>query len=524
MSDPASLRSFVANEFVAGSGAPTPLLNPATEEVVAEVRSGGVDVVRAYAFARETGAKNLRALPFRERAARLKKLADLMHGKRDELLDLGVLNAGNTRSDAKFDVDGAASVLAAYAELGATLPESGSWLKDGDAIAIGASSRLVGQHVWVPIEGVALLINAFNFPAWGFIEKAAAAWLSGVPVVCKPATATSFMTARLVERIVESGILPEGALTLLLGQPVGMLEALDERDAIGFTGSAATGAHLRQMQNVRAKSIRLNVEADSLNSAILGADVEPGSETFDLFVNDVYRDLTQKTGQKCTAIRRAFVPASFSEAVKDALVSRLMDLDDSKIGDPSLDGVRMGPLAGKGALAAAKEALGKLRAGGKVAHEGSPRLVCKPGFEGKGFFMAPTLFEAELSTLPNAVNEIEVFGPVSTLIAYDDAIAMRSCVKAGGGSLVAAVYSDDRAFLRDCVHAFAASHGRVVMGTKKTAGGSIGPGTALPQLKHGGPGRAGGGEELGGLRAMHFTMHRVAVQGYGPFVDAIVGG
>lgn len=513
-----ALQSYLSGEFVTGSGPRTPLLNPATEEVVAEVASEGLDIARAYEYARSVGARNLRALSFAERAARLKKVADLIHGKRDELLELGIVNAGNTRSDAKFDVDGAAAVLAHYAELGATLPQSGAWM-DGEPAAFGASARVIGRHVRVPIDGVALLINAFNFPAWGFIEKAAAAWLAGVPVVTKPATATAWMTARLVALIVESGILPEGALSLVLGQPKGLIELLDERDALAFTGSAATGAMLRAAENVRVRSVRLNVEADSLNSAILGPDVETGSETFDLFVNDVFRDLTQKSGQKCTAIRRAFVPESLEESVIDALSSRLADV---KIGDPSLD-VRMGPLAGKGALAAATEALAKLKAGTKVAFAGKAEFQRKPGFEGKGFFAAPTLFRASVSSLPAVVNQIECFGPASTVISWDDTVAMRECVKAGGGSLVAAVYSDDRAFLKETVLDLAASHGRIVIGCKKTAGGSIGPGTAMPQVKHGGPGRAGGGEELGGPRALEFYTQRVAIQGYGPFVDAILG-
>lgn len=514
---PELLKSYLAGAFVSGSGTRAALLNPATEEVVAEVASDGLDVAAGYAFAREIGAKNLRALSFHERAARLKKLADLIYSKRDELLELGIVNAGNTRSDAKFDVDGAASVLAHYAEIGATMPATGAWL-DGEPAAFGASSRVIGRHVRVPIDGVALLVNAFNFPAWGFIEKAAAAWLAGVPVVTKPATATAWMTARLVALIAESGILPEGALSLVLGQPKGLIEELDERDALAFTGSAQTGAALRAMENVRAKSVRLNIEADSLNSAILGPDVEAGNETFELYINDLFRDLTQKSGQKCTAIRRAFVPESLVESVLDALTSRLSDV---KIGDPSLD-VRMGPLAGKGAFASANEALAKLKAGAKVAHAGKAEFQKKPGFEAKGFFFAPTIFSASVSALPSVVNEIECFGPVSTIIAWDDAAAMRRCVKAGGGSLVAAVYSDDRAFLKETVLDLAASHGRIVLGNKKTAGGAIGPGTAMPQVKHGGPGRAGGGEELGGLRALEFYTQRVAIQGYGPYVDAIL--
>lgn len=518
------LRSFLAGGWVAGSGTPLSLLNPATEEVVAAASSSGLDCDAALRHARTAGGAGLRRLDFKQRGELLKALAARIHECRDELIDCGIRNAGNTRNDAKFDVDGAAAVCQAYGELAETLPAAGQgWLRDGAQVPLGRTSKSAGQHVLCPIEGVAVLINAYNFPAWGMLEKAACAWLAGVPVLAKPATATALMAHRLVEILLESRLLPDGALSLLVG-PVGdLLERLDERDAVAFTGSSATGAAIRGLAGVRARSLRLNVEADSLNAALLGPDVTPGSDTFHQFVNDVARDMTQKAGQKCTAARRLFVPEGLMEAVTAALAPHL---EEARAGDPALEGVRMGPLATRGAREAVQAGLARLLTEADVACAGRDDFLVRDGFAGKGFFQAPVLLRARDAAAARAVHEVEVFGPVATLLAYGaggerDAVA-REVLK-GGGSLVASVYSDDREFLRRTVRGIAAGHGRVYVGSRKSAGGA-GPGTALPQLKHGGPGRAGGGEELAGERGLHFYMQRVALQGYGPLLEWIAGG
>lgn len=512
-----NLKSFLGGEWVAGSGEPARLLNPATEEVVAETSTQGLDLGAALGWCREVGRAGLAKTSFRERGEMLKKLAGLIHEHRDELMECGVINAGNTRGDAKFDVDGAAAVLAAYAEMAEELPD-GNWLRDGDPVVLGRSSRLSGQHVLVPIEGVAILINAYNFPAWGMMEKAACAWLAGVPVLTKPATATALMAHRLVEVVLESGILPEGALSLLSGSVGDLLAHTDERDAVAFTGSNATGATIRGLDNLRSRSVRLNIEADSLNAAILGPDVESGSETFDQFTNDVVRDMTQKAGQKCTAIRRIFVPENTVDAVVERLVSHL---EDTVVGDPAVDGVRMGPLANGSALRSVKEGLAALREETEVAWAGSDDLRVRDEYKGKGFYHPPVLLRAKADHQGGAVHSLEVFGPVSTIVPYTDTETLTDRVRSGGGGLVASIYTDDRAFLKPVVAGIAASHGRLYIGSKKVAG-SAGPGTALPQLKHGGPGRAGGGEEMAGLRGLHFYMQRVALQGYGPLIEALL--
>ncbi len=512
------LRSFLSGRWHAPSGKRVALVNPATEDVVAETSSDGLDLKAALAFARDVGRANLAKLSFAERGQRLQKLADLVHEKRDHLIEAGVVNAGNTRGDAKFDVDGAAATLAAYADEAARIGGAGGWLVDGEAAPIGRSAKLAGQHVWVPIEGAAVHVNAFNFPAWGLLEKAACAWLAGVPVVSKPATATALMAWRLAELIVESGILPDGAFSFLAGPAADLLDHVDERDAVAFTGSSDTGAWMRGLEHVRRKSVRLNVEADSLNAAVLGPDVT-GEETFDLFVNDVVRDMTQKAGQKCTAIRRVFVPEATLDSVKDALTSRLVDV---RVGDPAQDGVTMGPIATASALKNVTDGLARLTRESRVVHRGAAEFARRPDRAAKGFFQEPVLLEVDVDSTADAVHSIEVFGPCATLIPYrgaDGVGRMIRDVKRGGGGLVASIYTDDRAFLRTAVDGLAASHGRLFIGSKKSAGGSPGPGTALPQLLHGGPGRAGGGTELGGVRGLHLYMQRVALEGYGPLVE-----
>lgn len=511
------LTSYLSGQWVAGTGKPASLLNPATEEVVAETSSEGLDLKGALAHARDVGGPALRAMTFGARGEMLQKVADLIYEHRDELIECGVVNAGNTRGDAKFDVDGASATLHAYAEFAKDLPD-GPWLPDGDSVEIG-SKKVAGRHVFVPLEGVAVHINAFNFPAWGMMEKAACAWLAGVPVLTKPATATALMAHRLVELVVASGILPAGALSCLTGPAADLLDHVDERDMVAFTGSSDTGAWIRQIEHVRKKSVRLNVEADSLNAAVLGPDVERGSETFDLFVGDVYRDMTQKAGQKCTAIRRVFVPEASIDAVKEALIERL---EGTVIGDPAVDGVRMGPIASASALKAVRAGLEKLEKDAKVAWRGEDVFKAREGFEGKGFFQAPTLLEVAADADASSVHAVEVFGPVTTLVSYTDDAAAFAAVKRGGGGLVCSIYTDDRAFLKASVQAVAVAHGRLYLGSKKMAGGAPGPGTALAPLQHGGPGRAGGGSELGGLRGVLHNMQRVALQGYGPLLDWLV--
>jgi oxepin-CoA hydrolase/3-oxo-5,6-dehydrosuberyl-CoA semialdehyde dehydrogenase len=497
------------------------LVNPSTEEPVAEASSEGVDFAAALAFARDVGGPALRSRTFAQRAEMLRAMAQAIHAKRDELLDLAMRNGGNTRSDAKFDIDGASGTLTAYADLGQSLGEC-RWLADGEPVNLGRSSRVSGQHVLVPRAGVAVHVNAFNFPAWGLAEKAAVALLAGMPVISKPATATGLVSYRIVELLVESGALPPGALSFIAGSTGDLLDRLGGQDVLAFTGGHSTGLMLRSKQNLLVNSAHVNIEADSLNAAVLGLDVERGSDTWGVFLSDVARDISQKTGQKCTAIRRVFVPREQLEAVLEDLTDRLSTV---RVGDPTADGVTMGPVSTASQLREVRDGIAKLTAdGARVVLGGAEPVQGRGVPEGKGYFVAATLLAVDDSSRGGVVHEHEVFGPVATVVPYDSAAEAVALVRRGGGGLVSSVYTEDRAFAADVVMGIAPFHGRVTVVNAKVSGAWLGPGTVLPQLLHGGPGRAGGGEELGGLRGMGLYLQRTALQGYGPLVDHIVAG
>ena len=505
------LRSFVGGRWLDGDGAPQQLLNPATEELLAETASGGIDLAAGLEFARVRGGAALRALSFAERGALLKAVAKALHAGRDQLLDLEVANGGNTRSDAKFDVDGAISTLHHYADLGASLGAA-KFLADGEGIQLGRTPRFHGQHIAVPRTGVAVHVNAFNFPAWGFAEKAAAALLAGMPVLVKPATSSAMAAHRAVELVIEKNILPEGALSLLAGSPRDLLQHLGAQDVLAFTGSGDTAAKLRALPNIIAESVRVNVEADSLNAAVLGPDVEPGSEMFETFLEDVLRDMTQKAGQKCTAIRRIMIPDGVAAAVGEEMATRLGEL---RVGNPADEGVQMGPLANAAQVADVRKGVERLSQEGKSLFRGKAPE--------KGFFMPPVLFSYAAGAPAAALHEREVFGPVASLLAYPGAAGEAAAMVARGmGGLVCSAYSEDANWLEEIVFALAPLHGRIFLGHPKIEF-SPGPGTVLPQLVHGGPGRAGGGEELGGARALAFYSQRVALEGSRPVIDKLLG-
>jgi oxepin-CoA hydrolase/3-oxo-5,6-dehydrosuberyl-CoA semialdehyde dehydrogenase len=507
------LRSHVGGSFIEPVGKATTLVNPATEEPLAEVATGAIDWGRAVAWSRTIGGEALRALTFAERGQLLKALSKLVHGHRDELIALAIANGGNTRGDAKFDIDGAAGTLAAYAELGAQLGNV-KFLVDGETIQLTRSVRFVGQHIAVPRRGVAVHVNAFNFPAWGMLEKAAVALLAGVPVISKPATSTAIVANRIVELILEAKILPPGALSFVAGSIGDLLAHLDGQDVLAFTGSADTGRMLRGDRGVVAASVRVNVEADSLNAAILAPDLARDSDGYALFIADVVRDMTQKTGQKCTAIRRVLVPEAMLESVREDLGERLGAI---KIGDPAREDVGMGPVATKKQLEDVRAGIARLREECDSVFGGDGATA-----ETRGFFVSPVLLETRDAATAKAVHDIEVFGPVATLLSYaGEADAAVTLAVRGGGSLVASVYSDDRAFLGETALGLAAHHGRLFLGSSKLAGHAVGPGTVLPQLVHGGPGRAGGGEELGGARGLAFYLSRTAIAGDKPIVEAL---
>lgn len=509
------LSSYVAGRWFEGTGTPAPLVNPATESVIAETNADGIDMGEVLTHARTVGGPALRAMSFAERAALLKDMSKLLHGAREELLDLAQANCGATRGDAKFDVDGAIGTLAHYATVGEGLAArmgERRFLVDGDSFPLARGPRFVGQHLWTTRQGVAVHVNAFNFPVWGTFEKVAVAFLAGVPVITKPATATALAAWRAVQVLVESGRLPAGSLQFIAGGTGDLLSRLGSQDALAFTGSNATGAMLRGTAGFAERGVRVNVEADSLNATVLAPDVEVGSECWNTFVRNIVTDMTQKTGQKCTAIRRILVPRERLEDVREALTDRLSGV---VAGDPTTDGVTMGPVSTRSQL---RDVLAGVQAlvdsGAKVLTGGPTRIEGRNVAAGTGYFVAPTLLEVADGAAPGPVHDLEVFGPCATILPYDGGAGVAACIVAmGQGSLVTSVASDDRAWIEEFVLGAASSLGRLMVVSSKIADQPIAPGMVLPTLVHGGPGRAGNGEELGGERGLAFYMQRTALQG-----------
>lgn len=516
-----TLESYLAGEWRRGdaSGNAT-LVNPATEAAIAETSSKGLDLRAALEYGRNVGGTNLRAMTFAERGAVLKAMSKALYDARDVLLDDSTANNGATRSDGKFDVDGATGTLAYYAAIGAKLGDA-KVLADGEGEQLLRSPRYFGRHMRSSLRGVAVHINAFNFPAWGTFEKAAVSILAGVPVLTKPATSTALTAFRAMKILVDAKVVPEGAMQFLCGGAGDLLSHMGSQDVLAFTGGASTGRMLRSHENLVAKSVRVNVEADSLNASILGADVEPGSETWNMFLRDVAKEITQKTGQKCTATRRLFVPASRIDDIQEELSARLGEI---KTGDPSLEEVRMGPLATAQQLRDFRAGIGLLvESGAKVVFGDASKCDAIGAKDGKGYFVAPMLLRANDAKGARAVHEHEVFGPSSTLMPYDSAAEAAELVALGEGSLLTSLYADERESVKTLAREVAPYTGRLFLGSAKIAEQASPPGAVLPSCIHGGPGRAGGGEELGGERGLGFYMQRTALQGDRAVLDAIVG-
>ena len=513
------LQSYLSGKWIRGTGKFAELVNPSTEAPVATASTEGVDFAAAYAFARDVGGPALRALSFAKRGEILRAMSRAIHAHRDELLALAIENGGNTRSDGKFDIDGASGTLAYYADLAAELGD-GHVLEDGPAIQLGRSPRLFGGHVYVPRHGVAVHVNAFNFPAWGLAEKAATALLAGMPIISKPATSTALVAFEMMQIFVRENVLPEGALSFVAGSAGNLLDLLGGQDVLAFTGGSSTAALLRAGKSAIANNVHVNVEADSLNAAVLGPDVNEGDDVWNQFLADVARDVQQRTGQKCTAIRRVYVPKDKVATVLEALKERLAGI---KVGDPSKEEVTMGPVATAAQLRDARAGIEKLESCTKVVQGGKGAIDGLGAPAGKGYFVAPTLLLGESPKTTDAIHNHEVFGPVTTVMPYASADEVARLVAGGGGGLVSSVYSDDKDFLRTVVLGVAPFHGRVTIGSSKIAQQAVPPGLVLPSLLHGGPGRAGGGEELGGRRGLAFYMQRVALQGDRAIVEALSG-
>ncbi len=512
-----TLKSYLSGHWQFGSGKTQVLVDPSTEEPIAEACTAGLDFGAALTWARSEGGPALRAATFATRAGWLKAISKAIHAERDALIELSMTSGGTTRSDAKFDIDGATGTLAYYAGLGQKLGETRIMTEAAEQL--GQSARFYGQHVWTTRPGVAVHVNAFNFPAWGLGEKLAVAILAGVPVITKPATSTAPLAVRISEIIIASKALPAGAFQIVSGSAGDLLDRLGPEDVLAFTGSADTAAKLRSAQPVVAKSVRVNIEADSLNSAVLAEGVDTGDEAYRAFIRDVSKEMTQKSGQKCTATRRIFVPTALIDRVQADLGAELSRV---VVGLPSLEEVRMGPLATKQQRDDYRAGIAKLIASGAKVVLGTPNEAAPIGVPaGKGFFVSPVLLRADAPDDAHAVHAHEVFGPCATLMPYRDAAHAVALVARGEGGLVASIYGDDRAMLKALVLGIAPFHGRVLVGSSKIADQAISPGLVLPSCVHGGPGRAGGGEELGGERGLRFYMQRTAVQGDRALLDKI---
>jgi 3,4-dehydroadipyl-CoA semialdehyde dehydrogenase len=503
------LPNYVNGMWREGIGPGETLIDPVTGDELANISSQGVDLEAALAFSRAHGGPALRQLSYAQRAEMLAKIADILAANRDEYFRLSLLNLGATQADASFDVDGAIYTMKYYAKIGRALAE-GKMLKEGAVIPLSKTSAFAGQHFLMPAKGAAVFINAFNFPAWGFCEKAAPALLSGVPILVKPASPTAWLAHRIVEDVVKADILPQGAVTLICGGARDLLDHVREEDIVSFTGSAETAARIRSQANVLRRSVRVNIEADSINSAILGPDCVPGSELFEALVKEVVREMTLKAGQKCTTIRRVLVPRQQLKSFGDAVSARLSSM---KVGNPRNTEVRVGPVVNKSQQSACVEGLKKLKEECSVLFGDDRQFQPINADPKKSAFVQPTLLSCEKGISANHVHDIEVFGPVATVVAYDALEDLIAITRRGLGSLVVSLFTNDHGFIQDVVLGIGDLHGRILVVDSTVSSQYTGHGNVVPSCLHGGPGRAGGGEELAGLRALLLYHRRFVVQG-----------
>lgn len=503
------LQNYVHGEWVTGSGNGTALFNAVTGEQIGEASTGGVDFKGVLEYARTVGGPKLRAMTFHERARMLKALAQYLTARKDQFYEVSKAT-GATKGDSWIDIDGGFGTLFAYGSRGRRDFPDETFYVDGPMEVISKGGTFVGRHICVPLEGAAVHINAFNFPVWGMLEKMSTALLAGVPSIVKPATVTSYLTEAVAKAIVESGILPAGAFQLLCGSAGDLLDHVREQDAVAFTGSATTGHMLKTGRAMVENSVRFNQEADSLNFSMLAPDARPGTDEFDLFIKEVVREMTVKAGQKCTAIRRTIVPAPMVDDVIAALKKRL---DGVTIGDPSVDGVRMGPLAGRTQVTEVGQNTDKLRAAAELVYGGFDSMKVVGADPQRGAFFPTVLLYDDRPFEKTAPHDVEAFGPVNTVMPYTSLDEAVELAKLGRGSLVGSLFTADPDTARTVALGTAAYHGRLMIVDRTSAKESTGHGSPLPHLVHGGPGRAGGGEEMGGVRGVLHYMQRTALQG-----------
>jgi oxepin-CoA hydrolase/3-oxo-5,6-dehydrosuberyl-CoA semialdehyde dehydrogenase len=513
----AVVRSYIEGRWYAPDGG-TPVYDATTGEPVAEVSSAGVDFQAALAYGRRVGGPALRALTFHERAELVKAAGQLLRKYRDELYELSY-RTGATLYDSKFDIDGGIGVLLSYASKAKRELPNDQVVVEGPPEQLGKEGDFLGQHLLTPRHGVAAQVNAFNFPVWGPLEKLAPALIAGVPSLIKPASQTGYLTARMVELLVEGEILPDGALQLVSGSAGDLLDHLTEQDLLSFTGSASTANRLRSHPNIVARSVRFNAEADSLNMSILGPDATSGTATFERYVKQLVTEMTVKAGQKCTAIRRAFVPAALTDAVTEAVREQLAKI---VVGNPADKATRMGALASLDQREEVRRSLKALEDAATIVF-GDPEHVTVAGADAeRGAFISPILLRANDARRAE-LHEVEAFGPVSTLIGYSDTTDVIELAALGKGSLAGSIVTEAPDFARAVVLGTAPWHGRLLVLDDAAAPESTGHGSPLPMLVHGGPGRAGGGEEMGGMRGVYHHMQRTAVQASPRMLRAATG-
>lgn len=513
------LGNYVQGSWKEGLGSFTPLFDASTGATIAEASTEGIDFGEMLGYARTVGSPALRKLTFHERARMLKALALHLNTKKKEFYDIS-FKSGATKVDSWIDIEGGFGNLFTYSSIGRRQMPNTPHYVDGNYVPLSKEGSFGGHHIYVPKEGVAIHINAFNFPVWGMLEKIAVNLLAGVPAVVKPATLTSYLTEAVVREIIASNILPEGALQLICGSARGILDHVTSQDIVTFTGSATTGKMLKSHKNIVDHAVPFNMEADSLNCSILGADAKPGTEEFKIFVKEVAKEMTVKAGQKCTAIRRIIVPEELIEDVHAGLKERLAK---TTIGNPATDDVRMGPLAGKSQQEEVMQKIEDLSKCCNLLIDGRENINLVSGDKDKGSFLSPTLLHCPDPMNSTAPHDIEAFGPVSTIMGYKSSDEAISLARKGQGSLVGSIVTADDNFATEVVLGAASHHGRMLILNKDSAKESTGHGSPMPQLCHGGPGRAGGGEEMGGMRGVFHYMQRTAIQGHPTTLSKITG-
>jgi oxepin-CoA hydrolase/3-oxo-5,6-dehydrosuberyl-CoA semialdehyde dehydrogenase len=513
------LQSLALDRWIEPIGSLADIASAVDGRVVARTSSAGLDFAAMAEYAREVAGPSLRKLSFHQRADRLRALAAYLSERKEPLYRLAG-DTGANRRDNAIDIEGGIGTLSAYASRGRRDLPDAKYVVEGDVESLSKGGSFVGQHILSPLHGVAIHINAFNFPCWGLLEKFAPAFLAGVPVICKPATATAYVTEALVRVMHDSAILPTGSLQLICGATGDLFDHLGGQDVISFTGSLETSETLRAHPNIAKHSIRFVAERDSLNAAMLGPDVTPEQPEFDLFIREVVREMTAKAGQKCTAIRRILVPRLQEAGVIAALQSALAQI---RLGDPRSDDKGMGPLVSRAQRDAVRAQIIKLQSEAEIVFGDADRCAVEGGDPAEGAFISPVLLRATNPADAKRVHDTEAFGPVATVIAYDDLDQAIELVRRGEGSLVASLFTYDAAVAEAVILGIAPYHGRILIVDRDCAGESTGHGSPSPGLVHGGPGRAGGGEELGGLRAVFHYMQRTAVQASPARLSALTG-